>query len=520
MSTRLYAARIKLPSTVLAASWPMSRFQATKTIRQWRNFRCWRSARWLVLIICFLAYKMAVAADNIVVQWNNVTLHAIRATQAGPPQAARMLAMTHTCMYDAWAAYDSVAVGTHLGGQLRRPAKAATADNKNKAISYAAYRCLLDLFPRRRSALEAEMTLLGYDPGDDSRDPKTPVGIANLAAAAVIEACHHDGANQLGDEDLHPYEDYTNYVPQNGPDRINNPDHWQPLRVIDHGDLMIQRFITPFWGQVMPFALTSPDQFRPGPPYSYQTNHDRYVGQARDLIVISAHLTDKQKTIAEYWADGPSSETPPGHWCLFAQFVSVRDRHAVDADVKMFFALTNALLDASIAIWDAKRAYDSVRPITAIHYLFAGQKISAWGGPQQGTHEIDGAEWQPYQESSFVTPPFPEYVSGHSTFSAAAAEVLRLFTGNDNFGQSVTIKAGSSRIEPQTAPTQDVVLSWATFTEAADQAGLSRRYGGIHFELGDLSGRKIGRLVGAQAHARALGYFTGQQALSTRHSAR
>jgi hypothetical protein len=449
----------------------------------------------------------ACAAENVVLYWNNAALQAIRAAHAGPPQAARMLAMAHTCMYDAWAGYDPVAVGTRLGGQLRRPASEATAEKKRKAISFAAYRCLLDLFPRQRSFLDKEMTRLGYDSGDNSHDLTAPAGIGNTAADEVIRACHHDGANQLGDLEPGPYEDYTAYTPVNGPELITDPDRWQPLRVIDHGDLVIQRYIAPFWGRVTPFALTSEDQFRPAPPYSYAKNREQYVQQALDLIDISTHLTERQKVIADYWADGPLSETPPGHWCLLAQFVSARDHHDVDADVKMFFALTNALFDASIVTWDTKRAYDSVRPITAIHFLFAGKKIRAWAGSGKGSEEMDGANWQPYQQRSVVTPAFPEYISGHSTFSGAAAEVLRLFTGSDAFGMSARIKTGSSRIEPLAVPAHDVTLKWNTFSEAADQAGLSRRYGGIHFELGDMTGRRIGRLVGAQAYAKAASYF-------------
>ena len=457
--------------------------------------------------VCSPAVGAAFAADNVVIYWNNAALHVIRANHPGPPQVARALAITHTCMYDAWSAYDPVASGVHSGVAWRRPFKEFTPGNQRKAISYAAYRCLLDLFPRERTFLQKELSSLGYDPLDASTDLTTPAGIGNTAAAAIIKACHRDGANQLGDLEPGPYEDYTGYQPVNGPDRINDPDRWQPLRILDHGELMIQRYTAPFWGKVLPFALTSRDEFRPPPPYSYGKDRDSYVRQAQELIDISTHLTDRQKAIAEYWADGPSSETPPGHWCLFAQSISRRDHHDIDADVKMFFALTNALLDASIATWDTKRAYDSVRPITSIHFLFTGRKIQSWAGPYKGTMEIDGGNWQPYQEKGIVTPPFPEFISGHSTFSAAAAEVLRLFTGSDRFGKSATIKAGSSKVEPGTVPARDLVLSWSTFTDAADEAGISRRYGGIHFELGDLTGRKIGRQIGRQAYLKALEYF-------------
>src|SRR6266516_5111739 len=127
--------------------------------------------------------------------------------------------------------------------------------------------------------------------------------------------------------------------------------------------------------------------------------------------------------------------------------------------------------------------------------MFHGQQIRAWGGPFQGTVEMDGAEWIPYQAATFPTPPFPEYISGHSTFSAAGAEILKLFTRCDRFGDSVTFPVGSSTVEPGVTPGQPVTLVWNTFTHAANQAGISRRYGGIHFKAADLAGRAIGRIV-------------------------
>ncbi len=122
---------------------------------------------------------------------------------------------------------------------------------------------------------------------------------------------------------------------------------------------------------------------------------------------------------------------------------------------------------------------------------------------------MDGAEWLPYQAMTFPTPPFPEYSSGHSTFSAAGAEILRLFTGSDRFGGSVTFPAGSSKFEAGAVPASDLTLRWATFSDAANQAGLSRRYGGIHFEQGDLDGRAAGRHVAQLAWARAQRYISG-----------
>jgi hypothetical protein len=264
---------------------------------------------------------------------------------------------------------------------------------------------------------------------------------------------------------------------------------------------------------VTPFALSPSWRLRSSTgPATYGSAE--YLAQAQALLDISAGLTDEQKMIAEYWADGPHSELPPGHWNLFAQFVSRRDHHGLserglDADVKLFFALTNAVSDAGCCAWDNKRAFNSVRPITAIRTLFRGRAVRAWAGPYQGTKPIDGASWFPYQQRTFPTPPFPEYSSGHSNFSAAGAEILKLFTGSDRFGGSVTLAAGSSRVEPGTVPAGDLTLSWASFSEAARQAGISRRYGGIHFEQGDMDGRASGRMAARIAWKKALEYWNG-----------
>ena len=216
--------------------------------------------------------------------------------------------------------------------------------------------------------------------------------------------------------------------------------------------------------------------------------------QANELIELSANLTDEQKMISEYWTDGPNSELPPGHWCLFAQFVSARDRNTLDDDVKMFFVLTNAVSDAGIVAWTAKKKFDSVRPITAIPFLYRGKTIRCWGGPTKGTMTMDGSEWVPYQRSYFPTPPFPEYPSGHSAFSAAGARILRLWTNSDRFGYSVSFPPGSSEIEGEDTPRKKLTVYFPTFGFAADQAGISRRYGGLHFR-NELARQKVAELL-------------------------
>ena len=446
-------------------------------------------------------------SDNVVLRWDSAALQCIRTVKPGPPMVARGLAMVHTAMFDAWAPYDGVAISTRLGASLRRPAQESTLDNKNKAASYAAYDVLLDLFPTQKAYLDNQLASLGCDPKDASTDLSTPSGIGHAAAKALLDYRHADGSNQLNG-----YVDTTGYQPTNTPTEIKDATRWQPLQVPNGlGGFNTQKYIGPHWGLVKPFALKDGSQFRPEFKVPDPASPE-YAAQVAQLISYSALLTDQQKMISEYWADGPASETPPGHWCLLAQDLSRRDEHSVDDDIKMYFVLSNAVFDAGIAAWDAKRAYDSVRPVTAVHFLKKGKAIKAWGGPRAGTTRLDGADWQPYQAATFVTPPFPEYLSGHSTFSASAAEVLRRFSGSDVFSKSVTFKAGSSVFEQGAVPAADVMLSWSSFSEMADEAGISRRYGGIHFAPADLDGRKLGRQVGATVWEQAQRYINGSLA--------
>src|SRR6266566_4955934 len=408
------------------------------------------------------------------------------------------------------------------------PAGSSAATGMSRRQFLASAGAAGDLFPESTSTVfDPLMIRLGYDTADRSTDLATATGVGNIAAQAVLDFRHRDGANQLGDEPGGttgvPYSDYTGYVPLNDPMDVRSPfdpasvhdvDAWQPLRYVDGGgNAVTPKFVGAQWQRVTPFAVTPGALRSSSGPARYGSAE--FVAQARDLLDLSARLTDTQKVIAEYWADGPRSELPPGHWNLFAQFVARRDHHGDhshghERDVKLFFALTNAISDAGCCAWDNKREFNSVRPITAIRTLFRGELVQAWGGPYLGTKLIDGASWFPYQPTTFPTPPFPEYSSGHSNFSAAGAEILRLFTGSHRFGGSTLLRAGSSRTEPGAVPSNDVRLSWATFSDAADQAGMSRRYGGIHFEQGDLDARTSGRMAAQMAWKKAQEYWDGR----------
>jgi len=444
---------------------------------------------------------------NIILEWNELLLEAIRQTKPGPPMAARSIALVYTSIYDAWAAYSPVAKLTKTNFNA-----GVTANDANLAVSinYAAYKALADQFPKVKNLFETKMAQLGLDITQSTTSLTSPIGIGNRASKQVLTAALTDGSNASAN-----YADTSGYVAVNNPIRpffattveeIYYPNKWQPLTYLsDDNKPATPAYIGPHWGSVTPFALSSGSVFRPDAPQPLISQG--FLDQAKHVIDIQANLTPKQKVMAEYWADGPKSEMPPGHWTIFASFVAERDHLNLENTIKLFFAVSNAIFDASIAVWDAKRYYDYCRPITAIRYLFRGKTIKAWGGPGKGTIEMQGENWRTFQVNTFPTPPFAEFVSGHSGFSMAAATVLKMFTGSDNFGYFYMQQ------KPLAAdPTVDVVgltMRWNTFTEAALDAGESRLYGGIHFYEGNVVGLELGKKVGANAFAKAEKYWTG-----------
>jgi hypothetical protein len=476
-------------------------------------------------------YGTPQASDNVILKWNEQLLNTIRRNPktTGPTVTARAIGILNTATYDAWAAYDPTAVGTRLLGSLRRPAAERTLGNKNEAISYAAYGVLNDLFkdPTSVAAYNQQMSDLGYAPVDTATtDTTTPQGIGNVAAQAVLDFRHRDGSNQLGDDPNGtpgvPYSDTTGYKPVNSWQTVTDPWRWQPLCVplVPYGTpctspSAVQKPLTPQWGNVTPFGLDPATHMpyeletMPGPRKLADGSYDPTdIDQAlRD----TSNLTDAQKVTAEYWADGPHSEFPPGHIVVFAQALSRMRNDTLDQDAKLFFALGTGIMDASIAAWNCKYlpSDNFVRPITAIRERYKNQQVTSWLGPGKGFGHVLGQDWQPYQALDVVTPPFPEYVSGHSTFTAAGRTILVLFYGTDNFNAKVTIPAGSSKIEPGITPGKTVVLSWKTLTDAADQAGMSRRWGGIHFQTGDMDGRALGKVVGYDDWNKAQTFING-----------
>jgi hypothetical protein len=478
-----------------------------------------------------LALEMATKKDrSSAYEWLNVALEATAREHdrvaPRPTVGSRMLMIITECMYDAWAAYDDKAVGTRLGGTQRRPKRERTDANKRIAIAYATYRAMLDIFPEDKAWIDEQMSKRGLDPNDNTKDISKPHGVGNVAAAAVIEYRHHDGANQLGDEigsNGKPYSDYTFYHPVNPKDKIIDPDCWQPIEFsLADNKKATPGFLTPHWYRVKPFALERSDQFRPPPPP--KVGSEQLKKEVDEVIAFNANLSPRQKAIVEFMRDGPRSTGQSGHWLRFAQAVSVRDNYNVDKDIKLFFAVAIAAFDAFIAAWESKRYYDSSRPWTLVRYYYKDQNVEGWAGPGKGVVEMPAEDWHPYSPYNFITPPFPGYVSGHSTVSAASAKILELYTGSDNYGvvekrragqlteadfacKDIQIRLGQSPADAKL--TCDVALELPTFTATADMAGISRVMGGYHIQADNVAGLELGRKVAIYIFPKIQSYFDG-----------
>lgn len=486
--------------------------------------------------------------QSIIAQWNELALEAIRAGKALPTETTHQLHQWSAAVYDAWAAFDDDAYGhySEISTSL-----AATEANKAEAVSFAAYIALTELYPDQAQLFATFLTELGYSPAAAQAGTSTAAGVGTLSAQNVFAARADDGSNAANG-----FEDTTGYIPVNSADPSTgrapggedfDPNHWQPLRVptgtltdsngvpfFDDNDpdsFEDQIALTPHWGSVDAFALMSGDQFRPDAPPrlgdmseyidgtgAVTTNDQAYRDQINAVLDASANLTTEQKVIAELWADGPRTESPPGHWNQIAQDIALREGHGIDEDAQLFFALNAAIFDAGIATWEAKYAYDYVRPQSAIRDLYFDETVRAWGGVNQGPQDILGQEWQPYQKVTFVTPPFPEFVSGHSTFSMAAANTIAAFVGSDVFFDGTT----RSNYDLDTVEGIDLIgqyqtdqlsfedfgngpqvtLQWETLTEAALEAGESRIFGGIHIQDGNLRGLEVGEAVADNAQIR------------------
>lgn len=473
-----------------------------------RKMRAYIIIALLLLFSCNSSTQEQVAneprgIDNVAYKWGEMALKATaNDTERFSPRptiTSRYLGLIFVAVFDAWSRYDDKAIPVYLSGVDRLGSERMTLAEKEKAISYAALRTMNEYYYSDSSMFRSFMTELGYNPDDYSLDPSTAAGIGNLAAKAVIEARMHDGSNQYGEEDGsngEPYFNYTGYEPVNSADENVDINRWQPKYFSDgKGGYFAPGCLTPYWQLVEPIALKSADQFRPGPPP--MVGSEQLEKEVKEVIEMQANLTDEEKALVEFMRDGPASVQQAGHWLLFAQDVSRRDNHTLDEDVKMYFYNQVVAMDAFIASWESKMYYDYARPYALVHEYYQDQVIKAWGGPEEGMTELVGQQWRPYSPETFLCPPFPSYVSGHSTISGACGEALKLWTGSDEFGSEATLVAGAMTEPDNLGDT--VVLKFPTFTEAAEMAGISRVMGGYHIQADNVAGLELGRDVAHEA---------------------
>jgi len=441
--------------------------------------------------------------DNIVYKWGQIALQATandtEKFKPRPTITSRYLALIFVSVFDAWSRYDSKAIPVYLNGVERQELNGQNLKNKEIAISYAAFRTMNEYYFSDKELFANFMKQLGLDPTNETLDPNTPEGIGNLAAKATIEARKGDGSNHYGEEEGsngEPYFNYVGYEPINSADSNINPNRWQPKYFSDgNGGRFAPSCLTPYWDKVIPITLKSGDQFRPGPPPMIGSKQLEL--EVKEVIEMQANLTDYQKALVEFMRDGPQSVQQAGHWLKFAQDVSRRDNHTLDQDVKMYFYNQIVAMDSFIASWDSKMFYDYARPYALVHEYYSNQKIKAWGGEGKGMMEIDGSEWRPYSPEIFLCPPFPSYVSGHSTISGGCGEALKLWTGSDEFGSTAELVAGAMTEPDNLGDT--ITLIFPTFTEAAEMAGTSRVLGGYHIQSDNIAGLELGRNVAKEA---------------------
>ena len=397
----------------------------------------------LCLLTILVACAFTARAD-VVTDWNSIALQAIKTDKTPPPKSSRALAILHVSIYDSVNGLTRTHEPYLVSGRVPRTASAEAA------VAAASRAVLLKIFPAQQAAFDTAYTAAIAAIPDGSA--KT-AGIAwgEQVAAKVLAARATDGSDAT-----------VAYTPG------TNPGDWQPTPPAFAAALL------PQWGKVKPFAMRSGSQFRPPPApkldsavYAFDFNLTKELGS-----VNSTKRTADQTAIALFWADGGGTVTPPGHWNVIARQIGTARGNTLAQNARLFALLNIALADAAICCWDVKYVDDFWRPITAIR---------AAGTDGNPATDADSA-WTPL----LTTPPFPEYTSGHSTFSAASAIVLSAFFESDSIPFSTTSE-----------DLPGVTRSFGSFWEAAAEAALSRMFGGIHFTSGNQQGLQAGARLGA-----------------------
>jgi membrane-associated phospholipid phosphatase len=387
--------------------------------------------------------RSAIEKDsNIVLDWNKIALEAIRIDKTAPPVAARNLAIQHVAIFDAVNTIAKTAK-PYLSN-LTTPA----GTSMEAAVATTAHRILINLYPNQTATFD-NVRQKSLDVISESFAKSDGIKLGEAVASQILSVRSNDGSQlQI------PYSPLTAI------------GKWQPTPP------SFQAALLPQWPNVTPFAMTSSSQFRPsGTPALTSAEYAAEFNQVKDLgAKNNSSRTPEQTEIALFWSDGPGTYTPPGHWNQIAEVVAAQRDLSLPEQARLFALLNIGLADAAIAAWDAKYAYNSWRPITAIRQADLDNNPDTIADPT----------W----DSLISTPPFPEYISGHSTFSGAADAILSNF-----FGDNVEFSIDSLGLP-------GAKRSFSSFSQAADEAGMSRIYGGIHFLSADLDGLSVGNRLG------------------------
>ncbi len=392
-----------------------------------------------------LALVSRLCAGNSVLEWNQEAIDATRLARNPPPSAALYFATYHVAIYDAVNGVSH----THQGWLVNDLAPAGA--NVDAAVAGAAYTILNELWTwtnPRTVQIAYDKALAAIPDGQAKTD-----GIAwgKKVAEAVLAKREDSGYNK----------------PIPGKYSSNDPGKWRETPPTFRPALL------PFWGKVTPFVMTSQSQFRAPPPlpitskeYADELAYVNKVGP-RD----GAERTEYETLSTPFWSDDLGTSTPPGHWNMVAQDVARRRDLSVPETARLFALLNLAEADAGIACWESKYFYSTWRPETAIREM----------DPKLNSSAVQNTEFIPNMQS----PSFPAYTSGHSTFSAAACEILTLYFGTDDIEFSI----GSDGLP-------GVIHTFKKFSDARREVGMSRVWGGIHTMSDNLEGQKAGINVG------------------------
>lgn len=423
---------------------------------------------------------------------SEVVIDDISPNASDPSLLLRITAMSSNAWFDAIAPYHPTARGVYTNIP-NRPSSERTDENRNVAMLYASFHVYNSLMPHRLTKWKNMLLDVGLDPEDNSTNLTSPVGIGNLVGKAIVDARENDGMNQLGNEggclyNCQPYADYTGYKPKNTAYKLRRPSRWQPdILSNNFGKFNVQQFVTAQFGNTKPYTYGKPNRFKAPAPYnSMVSNFSGYKMQADEVLSASASMTDEQKSMAELFDNKFNS--------VLAAAGSVAEllQLSLEEFVHIEFATNIASFDTAIAIWHNKRKFDTVRPFSAVKYIYGNNIVSAWGGPGKGTvYDLPANQWKSY----LPVANHPEYPSATSSICAAHAQVMRRLHGDDNLNFSVNISAGSSRIEPNITPQSDLTLSWTSWSDFENDCGQSRLWSGVHFPDSIPAGMDIGHQI-------------------------